>query len=661
MKTLIKKTLLVLMVAFIAVFTLGVTSKVKAASYVETSFGEGKLFITSVFEGQKCYLPATTTSSGPVYKTFSDVSEISDDHLWTVTATGSNYYIQNSEGKYLYTINDNNGVRVSTTKNAWTYDSKNNSLQDSVTKRFLGVYSSKNWRSYKTVNASNYKESSTSFKFYKIDSGEPSLILSGDSHIEMGKTSQLTAQLTNLSGSVVWASSDESILSVDVNGVVSANALGTAVITGKVNDIQSSIEIKVYPSTEKEYSIAEIIDICEYTGTTNTPYLYSTTGKIKSIDSVYNSQYKNIDVTISDGVDSIKVYRMVGGEELLEGQTIKVTGALVNYQGNTPEFAQGCTYEVIVDDSTSDILAELNSIAAYMSLAYKYNTDQQEVIKKTYTEKKLTFDDTSKRTEYSNEKQVWVENGVTVTNEKSSSTNNVGDYVDPARFYKSSTLNVEAENEFTSLVFTCANETYAAALVDSISDGNVVVNGPIVTIKLSAATTSFVIESLTGGQVRVASVSVFVEDENSTNETELTTVYSEVDFRIKCGVDKALTSLTGLTGDEKYDWGISVTANGQTKYYNSTSEFIVSDDENNKKYVIISLGDVLNEVTKAKTEFTVRAYVEVDGDKYVSTEFKTYSVESMIKEYNTNEKYSDYKTQIAPLVEALTSLGCNVE
>ena len=40
MKTLIKKSLLVLMVAFITVFTLGIANKVKAASYVETSLAK---------------------------------------------------------------------------------------------------------------------------------------------------------------------------------------------------------------------------------------------------------------------------------------------------------------------------------------------------------------------------------------------------------------------------------------------------------------------------------------------------------------------------------------------------------------------------------------------------------------------------------------------
>ena len=52
----------------------------------------------------------------------------------------------------------------------------------------------------------------------------------------------------------------------------------------------------------------------------------------------------------------------------------------------------------------------------------------------------LTFDDTSKRTSFSTEQQVWTENGITLTNDKSESTSNVADYSAPARFYKNSKI-----------------------------------------------------------------------------------------------------------------------------------------------------------------------------------------------------------------------------
>ncbi len=137
--------------------------------YVETDFGEGKILITTVYNGSTYYLPATTTTSAPSAVAFTDVSTISEEHLWTVTKSGDNYYIQNSAGAYLYTTNANTGVRVSSTDNAWFYNATENSLKDTKTSRFLGIYNAADWRCYTTVNQSNYKESSTSFKFYKLN------------------------------------------------------------------------------------------------------------------------------------------------------------------------------------------------------------------------------------------------------------------------------------------------------------------------------------------------------------------------------------------------------------------------------------------------------------------------------------------------------------
>ena len=230
MKNLFKKSLLVLMVAFIAVFTLSVINEVKASSFVETSFGEGKVLITTTFNGSTYYLPATTTSSAPAAIAFTDVSTISEDHLWTVTADGTNYLIQNSEGRYLYTTtSSNNGVRVGTTKHTWTYDSTNNSFKNTTTERYLGIYNSQDWRCYTTVNQSNYKESSTSFKFYKVKSDGPTITISGDSYAEVDDVVTLTATTANLTSSLVWSSSDNNIATVDQSGNVTAKSMTTTV------------------------------------------------------------------------------------------------------------------------------------------------------------------------------------------------------------------------------------------------------------------------------------------------------------------------------------------------------------------------------------------------------------------------------------------------
>lgn len=126
---------------------------------------------------------------------------------------------------------------------------------------------------------------------------------------------------------------------------------------------------------------------------------------------------------------------------------------------------------------------------------------QQEVIAT------LTFDDKAKRTTYTTSKQVWEENDIVVTNDKSSSTSNVGDYVNPARFYKSSKLTVTAPGNIQSIVFDCNSSTYANDLKSSIKTGTVSVASDKVTVVLDGSTTDFVVASLSA-QVRIDALTV---------------------------------------------------------------------------------------------------------------------------------------------------------
>ncbi len=79
------------------------------------------------------------------------------------------------------------------------------------------------------------------------------------------------------------------------------------------------------------------------------------TGTIKTIDVAYSSKYKNITVTLTiEGTDkTIKVYRLSGGEELQVGDTITVSGLLMNYSG-TIEFTAGCIYDNRIDGGGED-------------------------------------------------------------------------------------------------------------------------------------------------------------------------------------------------------------------------------------------------------------------------------------------------------------------
>ena len=121
----------------------------------------------------------------------------------------------------------------------------------------------------------------------------------------------------------------------------------------------------------------------------------------------------------------------------------------------------------------------------------------------------ITFDDKGKRTSFTDELQVWEENGITVTNNKASSSNKMGDYADPVRFYKNSSVTIEYTQEMSQIIFTCSNATQAGYLVAcNLEGGTVATDGSVVTLTLDTPAASYTIPALSGGQVRFNSITV---------------------------------------------------------------------------------------------------------------------------------------------------------
>ena len=333
--------------------------------------------------------------------------------------------------------------------------------------------------STKTVSlsvSSGYRAMVNSIKYVIEESGTPIVRINGNADMQLGIPLQLIAITENIEGDIVWTSDNEEILTVDQNGVVTAVALGSATITAKVGDIDATHTIKVYPSNAKEITIAEAVEICKYTGSADTPFYYTATGTIKRIDYSYNATYDDITLTITDGTHEVKCYYLKGGKDLNPGDTIRVTGPLCLYGGNTNEFNKGSTYVK---------LTTVNDINAYMQLAYKYTED--------------------------------------VVNEE--------------------------------------------------------------------------------------------------------VVLKDSDFRLNCGIDSKIADVEGATS-----YGIRVTANGKTKDY--TSETATSwAEKDGKFYVVLGLGDIINDKAKLGTEFTVQAFVVIDGEVVVSKNAKKYSVVRMVADY----------------------------
>ena len=120
---------------------------------------------------------------------------------------------------------------------------------------------------------------------------------------------------------------------------------------------------------------------------------------------------------------------------------------------------------------------------------------------KTLIEGTVSFANTTQRTAYSTDQQIWENDGIKITNNQASSTSNVGDYSNPARFYKSTEVIIEAVGEIDTIVVDCSglDAKYANPW------GNAV-NGKV-TIKLDGTSKTYTIASLSG-QARANSITV---------------------------------------------------------------------------------------------------------------------------------------------------------
>lgn len=129
----------------------------------------------------------------------------------------------------------------------------------------------------------------------------------------------------------------------------------------------------------------------------------------------------------------------------------------------------------------------------------------------------LSFATTDNRVEYSTEKQVWKQNGITVTNEKAQSRNDVGDYKNPARFYAGSTLNIAYTGMRMIVLTGCEKDM--GAFVDAVNDiegAKAVKNDTTIEITFAAATDSLTV-NLTA-QIRIGAIQVYKNAINNEGE-----------------------------------------------------------------------------------------------------------------------------------------------
>ena len=119
----------------------------------------------------------------------------------------------------------------------------------------------------------------------------------------------------------------------------------------------------------------------------------------------------------------------------------------------------------------------------------------------TAVEATISFADKANRTTYTTSQQVWEQNGIKVTNDKASSTTNVGDYANPGRFYKGSNVKIEAPGAIVSISINVSG-------LDSkyVTPWGTASNG-IVTITLDGTSNTYQFTNLSA-QARANSITV---------------------------------------------------------------------------------------------------------------------------------------------------------
>ena len=315
------------------------------------------------------------------------------------------------------------------------------------------------------------------------------------------------------------------------------------------------------PGTEEDpYTVAEALAAAgqlekgEYS---EKVYILGTVVSIGSVGSYYSNLY--IVDTLGDA-DQLLVYSAnlgSGIDAVYPNDTVLFYGYLTNYNGTLEvssnkgdyvymeEVTRG-TSSIIVDEASSEnatVTLSKNSgengteftftiqvTEGYQIVSVTVNGVAVEAVEGTYTSTvqgntkvkvetaeegaavpqlaaTITFDDKSKRTEHTAEKQVWAENGITVTNNKAASSTNVADYANPARFYASSDLIIEYTGIVKIVINTTGGKNWGGC--SSISGGGVATaDGTITTIVFDSPVDSVTITKLTD-QIRVTSIEIY--------------------------------------------------------------------------------------------------------------------------------------------------------
>ena len=269
----------------------------------------------------------------------------------------------------------------------------------------------------------------------------------------------------------------------------------------------------------------------------------------------------------------------------------------------------------------------------------------------------LTFDDEAKRTAYSDTKQVWKENGITVTNNKSSSTTNIADYSNPVRFYKNSTVTIEYPGMLVIVIKSGTGE-YLTALQDTIkdiTDATVTVNGSTVTLEFAEAKDFYTLTC--AGQIRIYSITAYTKiakidqatitvGKNITLNYYVTILDKYKGAKMHFTVEDKVYTVEGIETGKDYVFSLEIPP--QHIASNVKAELIYNDT-----------------VIASKAEYSVKTYVQNQLDKIAEVEGELTKTQEALKQLLTDLLYYgnaayNYKNETSgktPATDGVKNIG----
>ena len=223
----------------------------------------------------------------------------------------------------------------------------------------------------------------------------------------------------------------------------------------KMSHLSSLIEINVTNANDEDLTVTEIVFTApvDVVGT----YFINFAGAITP-DSFKGSG--------ADYVSNTASLNVMDGAAIANGESAKFYLAVRPFTAESGTelmvSVNGCSKTITLSSDVTFTAGKIKTLNfSYYKVAEPEQPEQPEqpepdqpAGEKTVT---ISFANTTQRTSYSTSEQVWENAGVVFTNSKGSSTSNVGDYSNPARFYKSSDITVTAPGNIINIEFDCTN------------------------------------------------------------------------------------------------------------------------------------------------------------------------------------------------------------